>query len=112
MGTGTWAQAHFDATIHNRTIRQAFVTATIGVLTALFAVCRLLTGCTPFKRCLPSFFKSPGITSSTLNDGSPISAWDAFRIVRCYNQHLLQWQWHQGTFAILDNHRLGHFRTP
>jgi len=109
---GTLSQALFDVAFHNRTMRQALVAGAVALSTAAFAACRFLARLPKLGRRMPAFLASPGTTSSVLEDGSPISAWDAFRIVRCYNRHLLCWRWRPGLFALLDNHRLGHLRTP
>jgi len=109
---GTLSQALFDVAFHNHTWRQVLVSAALVLSTAAFALCRFLASMPRVGGLLPAFLASPGTTSSVLEDGSAISAWDAFRIVRCYNRHVLTWRWRPGLFALLDNHRLGHFRTP
>lgn len=109
---GTLSQALFDVAFYNHTWRQLLVTLALTLSTLAFALCRFLARLPSVRGRLPAFLAAPGVTSSVLEDGSAISAWDAFRITWCYNRHTLSWHWTPGLFVLLDNHRLGHFRTP
>ena len=84
----------------------------LALITGVFSVLRLLTCVPGIGLLLPPFLRSPGLSSTALADGSAVSAWDVFRIVRCYNANMLTWSWRPGQFVVLDNHRFGHFRTP
>jgi len=107
--SGFAIQSMFDLCYHNRTLRQLITTTSIVLLTILCRL-RLVLSRTPLVRQLVP--PCPGLTSCTLQDGKHVSVWDIFRIVKCYNQHLMKWQWQPGQIALFDNRRLAHCRTP
>jgi len=102
-------QSMFDLVYHNRTWRQLIITVSIVVHT-VFSRLRYFLSRTPIiRRWVPP---CPSLLSCTLKNGKPISVWDIFRILKCYNQHMMKWQWQPGQIVLLDNRRLGHCRTP
>ncbi|NEO31829.1 MAG: hypothetical protein F6K36_15605 [Symploca sp. SIO3C6] len=62
---------------------------------------KLIPGCRKYR-----------VLDVTFEDGSSLSVWDVYHIVKSYwqNSELLSWQ--EGDILILDNYRMGHGRLP
>jgi len=108
---GTVLQACFDLCFHNRSLRQFRVVLWLAICYVRGAVANLIKP-VPGLGALTEGSAVPGPLSSRLRGGIGINAFDVFRILWAYNTLAVKWPWQAGQFVLLDNRRMGHFRTP
>ncbi|MDJ0617454.1 MAG: TauD/TfdA family dioxygenase [Calothrix sp. MO_192.B10] len=61
---------------------------------------------------LISGYRQYRILNVAFEDGSNLSVWDVYHIVKSYWQNAEIFSWQEGDVLILDNYRLGHGRLP
>jgi len=108
---GNVLQTLFDLCCHNRSLGQLRVSFWVFALTAWQGLANQLS-LLPGLGGLLRTWATPGALSCKLANGRDVSFWDVWRILWVYNTQLIKWQWWPGQFVLLDNHRMGHMRTP
>ena len=61
---------------------------------------------------LPQFTERIRILDVVFEDGSDLSFWDVYHIVKSYWKNTELFSWQEGDIVILDNYRMGHGRLP
>lgn len=119
--TGFWPSFHwagsaiqtvYDLTMHHFSLRQVWTSSRVLACTALELVGSLLCKVLPTLQPVLARVAQPGGLSCKLKDGGEVHLWDVFSILRVYNDLMVKWTWQPGQFVVLDNHRMGHMRTP
>mmetsp|Transcript_33690 Transcript_33690/g.104625 ORF Transcript_33690/g.104625 Transcript_33690/m.104625 type:complete len:240 (-) Transcript_33690:31-750(-) len=108
---GAALQTVFDLCCHHRTLGQLRASLWILALTAWHGLANWLS-LVPGLAGLLRRSAHPGALACKLLCGQEVSALDCWRILWVYNTQLIKWQWQPGQFVLLDNHRMGHMRTP
>ena len=53
-----------------------------------------------------------GVLDVTFEDGTNLSFWDVYYIIKSYWNNAEFFNWQEGDILVLDNHRVGHSRLP
>ena len=76
-------------------------------------VCNLWTYFFQGKINLPSWFPgSRKILDICFEDGTSLSPWEVFLIIKAYWKNATIFNWRNGDILLLDNKRIGHQRLP
>lgn len=98
---GICIEAWFVAN-HQKTIRSWLVFFILFSL-ALVQICR--------EKLIPSYRKYRYLDVD-FEDGTNLSVWDVYQIIKSYWQNAELFDWQEGDILILDNYRMGHGRLP
>ena len=103
--------------LHQRTLRSFFVFVLLCLITTIqqvfIYICNLWNCIFQEKINLPSWF--PGrkkILDICFEDGTSLSPWDVFLIIKAYWKNITIFNWRDGDILLLDNKRIGHQRLP
>lgn len=104
-------------TLYQRTWRSFFVLILLGLVTIIqqffIYFCNLWNYIFKEKINLPSWF--PGNRKRLdvcFEDGTSLSPWEVFLIIKAYWKNATIFNWHDGDLLLLDNKRIGHQRLP
>ncbi len=104
-------------TLYQRTLRSLFVLVLLWLVTIIQQFFTYVYNFWNYifseKINLPSWFPgSRKILNVCFEDGTSLSLWEVFLIIRAYWKNATIFDWRDGDLLLLDNKRIGHQRLP